>query len=180
MPGVSSIKNDRYIVNQFKRNRHAKIKQLPNTVELNEYQIRNLCGNYLRMAMYVQDNNDAKRHAKAMDYEKTTSKWLEGAEYYTEKQLQENNKNRHLRGLNALPTPDFLLKKPITIDGKKVHWIECKNYYATTEKKVANKLGFMKTALKYRKRYGTGVMVFGFGFNKDIVIPEGVTFKHLF
>ena len=179
MPGISSLKNDRYIVNQFKRNRRGRIKQLPDVSELNDHQVRNLCGNYLRMAMFVQDHNDAARHAQATRYEDIIGDWLKDIPYYTEKQLQANNRARQAQGLNALPTPDFLLKKPTVVDGRRTCWIECKNYYATTEKKVAKKLGFLKTAVKYRDRYGPGIMVFGFGYNKDIGIPVGVTFKHL-
>jgi hypothetical protein len=179
MSGISSVKNDRYIVNQFKRNRNTTIKQLANVSELNEDQVRNLCGNYLRMGMFKNDNNDKARHDQAMNYENATAKWLIGVEYYTEKQLQKSNARRQQRGLNARPTPDFLFKKPTVVDGVTACWVECKNYYATTENKVSKKLGFLKTAVKYRDAFGPGIMVFRFGFNKDIDVPSGVTFKHL-
>jgi|TARA_B110000977_G_scaffold201091_1_gene294091 hypothetical protein len=177
---ASSTANDRHIVNQFKRTRSVDVGQLQNVIPLNEYQIQNLCGNYLRMAMHVQDNNDALRYNKAMHYEQIIAGWLQGSDYYTQDQLQENNRTRQKKGQTALPTPDFLLKQPIDIEGVPVHWIECKNYYASTEQKIAKKQAFIKSAVKYQQHYGPGIMVFGFGFNKDIPIPQGVRFKHIF
>ena len=39
-----------------------------------------------------------------------------------------------------------------------------------------NKLNFIKTAKKYRDVYGSGVMLFKYGFNKDLKIPRDVLF----
>lgn len=41
---------------------------------------------------------------------------------------------------------------------------------------MQRKLGFIQTAVKYKKYYGSGIMLFKFGFNKDVKVPKDVTF----
>tara|TARA_B110000008_G_scaffold25547_1_gene23052 strand:+ start:6572 stop:7162 length:591 start_codon:yes stop_codon:yes gene_type:complete len=184
MLGVSSKKNDDFIVKQFCRTRRpsdcleVNFNQLRGCVRLSEKQMKNLLGNYLRMGLYRNDGNDHERQRHATLFEEVCALWVDrfGVGYSTDECLKQKNRDRQAEGLPALPTPDFLLDEAVVYEGEPVHWVECKNYYATTEPKVKRKLGFMKTADKYLKAYGSGLMVFRHGFNSDLCIPKGVRF----
>lgn len=61
-------------------------------------------------------------------------------------------------------TPDFLLNKPLTIDGQEVHWFESKaNYGSPFEVKRNNK----KQILPYTEIFGPGIIVYWFGYVSD-------------
>lgn len=184
MNGVSSAKNDRFIVQQFRKTRdpsrclEVNFNQLGGCVRLNTHQMRNLLGNYLRMGVYRNDGNDKDRQRHATLFEEACALWVDqfGVSYSTDECLKEKNRERQKNGLSVLPTPDFLLDETVVYRGQPVRWVECKNYYGTCESKVSKKLGFMKTAKKYRLAYGAGLMVFRHGFNADLKVPEGVQF----
>jgi len=68
-------------------------------------------------------------------------------------------------------TPDCLLEKPIQIDGVKVHWIESKASFGDDIELRKN----VKRQLKpYTEMFGTGAVVYWFGFIEGIEPPEGV------
>lgn len=179
MEGISSRQNDRFIGLQLKRN-SVMLRQQALVQELNEQQLASFVENYRRMVMYKNDFKDAERFAAAMAFESEVAAWLAarfpGIEHYRESELRTRNVLRQRQGYKALPTPDFLLKTPIELFGKTVNWLECKNYYASTDEKMQRKLGFIQTAVKYKKYYGSGAMLFKFGFNKDLKVPKDVTF----
>jgi len=61
-------------------------------------------------------------------------------------------------------TPDFLLNKPLTIDGQEVHWFESKaNYGSAFEVRRNNK----KQILPYTEIFGPGIIVYWFGYVSD-------------
>jgi hypothetical protein len=195
----SSTHNDSYIVQQFEqlfhsntqryrflnhnRGIHKTIKQKNGVNRLSNEQMHNLLGNYLRMKLFFSDNNESARRAGAVEYEQVIADRLQKKqiEYVPEHVLQQENKIRQRRHQQALPTPDFLFKKPeqFVLNGKvvEVNWIECKSYYASTIPRLKTILGFEQTANKYYKAYGKGIMVFKHGFNKDLNVPDGVYYK---
>ena len=192
----SSTENDKFIVKQFKDffksnedRQHflETVKKKGNFIEqhtgirrLSNAQISNFLGNYLRMSMFYRDNKENIRKMLADNYERKVATMLENKKipYVHENILMEQNRRRQMEGQKALPTPDFLLVNPAKLQvGNKtlvVHWIECKSYYATTIPRIKKILGFEKTAKKYLKYFGTGVMLFKYGYNKDLNVPDGV------
>ncbi|WNY26543.1 C15orf41 family protein [Methanolapillus ohkumae] len=62
-------------------------------------------------------------------------------------------------------TPDFVLKKPIRISGHEIHWVESKALFGDmAEHKHYEKNQF----LEYSEIYGTGLVVYWFGFISEI------------
>ena len=95
--------------------------------------------------------------------EKMLQDWLDrrGLKYRTEIEL---------RG-EYTKTPDCLLEKPIQIDGVKVHWIESKASFGDDIELRKN----VRRQLKpYTEMFGTGAVVYWFGFIEGIEPPEGV------
>jgi len=192
----SSSKNDQFIIRQFKeffksnddrqhfletvRKKGNYIDQLKGVRRLSNAQLTSLLGNYLRMSLFFRDGKENVRKQVADDYERKVAVMLERKKilYVHENVLMEQNRRRQMNGEKALPTPDFLLVNPAKLKvGNKtlvVHWIECKSYYATTVPRIKKILGFEKTAKKYLKYFGTGVMLFKHGYNIDLQVPDGV------
>jgi len=65
------------------------------------------------------------------------------------------------RQSGSMLTPDFLLDEPIVINGRRVHWIDAKNYPMYGGKLVAK--GLEKQAQKYNGAFGPGAFVFSGG-----------------
>ena len=184
MYGVSSETNDSFVVNQFRQTRcpsekiRTMFNQLGGCIPLTEAQMRSLLSNYLRIGLFQNFGDEQERQKAALLFEQVCAKWVDrfNVAYWTDAQLKERNRERQKNGLSTLPTPDFLLHEEVHYRGFPVRWVECKNYYGTSERTVKNRLGFLKTAKKYYDAYGSGVIIFRHGFNKDLDIPEGVKF----
>lgn len=95
--------------------------------------------------------------------EKKLQEWLDRRDlkYRTEVEL---------RG-EYTKTPDCLLEKPIQIDGTKVHWIESKASFGDDIELRKNARRQLKP---YTEMFGTGAVVYWFGFVEGIEPPEGV------
>lgn len=201
--GISSLENDndikkhvrkvfnkKYISREDMEGRTLTVDDIPSTIQylcasdiaLNDDQLTNLYGNIKRILCCVQDDGDRDRKHASLAFEDKVKKMLDsiGANYVDEKYLQELNKQRNKDRKPSLPTPDFLLKTPITVRGQEVRWIECKNYYGTTIPKLVDRLGFVKAAKKYKRMYGSGIMAFHFGFNKDLEQVDGVMYADMY
>lgn len=96
--------------------------------------------------------------------EKRLQDWLDKRQlkYRTEVQLRATHTK----------TPDCLLDKPITIDGSKVHWIESK---ASFGDEIELRKNARRQLKPYLDMFGTGAVVYWFGFVEGIAPPEGVT-----
>lgn len=68
-------------------------------------------------------------------------------------------------------TPDCLLEKPIQINGMKVHWIESK---ASFGDEIELKKNVRRQLKPYTELFGTGAVVYWFGYVEGIEPPEGV------
>ncbi|MEM0343028.1 MAG: C15orf41 family protein [Thermoplasmata archaeon] len=89
--------------------------------------------------------------------------WLDKRDikYRTEADLRATHKK----------TPDCLLAKPIQINGTKVHWIESK---ASFGDEVELRKNARRQLKPYTDMFGTGAVVYWFGFVEGIEPPEGV------
>ena len=95
--------------------------------------------------------------------EKKLQDWLDHRQlkYKTEPELRATHKK----------TPDCLLEKPIQIDGMKVHWIESK---ASFGDEIELKKNVRKQLKPYTEMFGTGAVVYWFGYIEGIEPPEGI------
>ena len=95
--------------------------------------------------------------------EKRLQTWLDKREitYRTEADLRATHKK----------TPDCLLDKPIQINGTKVHWIESKASFGDD---IELRKNVKKQLLPYTEMFGTGAVVYWFGYVEGIEPPEGI------
>jgi len=95
--------------------------------------------------------------------EKKLQDWLDRREitYRTEADLRATHKK----------TPDCLLDKPIQIEGQKVYWIESK---ASFGDEIELRKNVRRQLQPYTDLFGTGAVVYWFGFVEGIEPPEGV------
>lgn len=95
--------------------------------------------------------------------ERKLQEWLDKRElkYRTEEDLRATHTK----------TPDCLLDKPIQIDGTKIHWIESKASFGDDIELRKNARRQLKP---YTELFGTGAVVYWFGFVEGIEPPEGV------
>ncbi|WP_406660434.1 C15orf41 family protein [Methanolobus sp. ZRKC3] len=70
-----------------------------------------------------------------------------------------------LRGAGETKTPDFLLVEPLDIDGTKVSWIESKALFGDTKE---HQYYVKKQFNDYEENYGTGMVVYWYGFIDSI------------
>ena len=86
--------------------------------------------------------------------EEIISLWLKAhnIDFLTEEQLREQNMTK---------TPDFLLSEPITIEGRKVFWIESKAMFGDEQE---HKYYMKKQFSHYEQMCGYGLVVYWYGF----------------
>lgn len=118
-------------------------------------------------AVFVADlgsrlNADRIR-AEAQAYEGAVGAYLRarGVVFETEDDLRKSAPRQGPEPGLPLLTPDFLFREPILIDGRRVAWLDAKNYPLYESKLVAASLA--KQAAKYTARFGPGAMVFSGG-----------------
>lgn len=98
---------------------------------------------------------------KSKQYEVHVEQWLKrhNIDFFTEEELIAQNSKL---------TPDILLKHPITINSKQIHWLDAKNFYGATVPYMVKSL--KKQAAKYNKAFGSGGFVFSLGFTDELSI----------
>lgn len=112
--------------------------------------------------VYSPEGNEiqARRGKKG---EELLNNWLtkQGFQFKTEREIANDHKK----------TPDFLLNEPINVRGIDVHWIESKATFGTRteiKKNLKNQL------IPYRDLYGSGMVVYWFGFLSPLPLVEGI------
>lgn len=107
---------------------------------------------------------EIEQRERGQVHEKKIGEWLtkKGVEFWTEADRRGEGK-----------TPDFLLKKKITIRGREINWIESKAYFAD-EKEIFRTT--KKQLSHYLELFGPGAVVYWFGFIEDVELPKGVLF----
>jgi hypothetical protein len=110
---------------------------------------------------------------KAIAFEDKVGELLDaaGIQYLTEYDQRQDPtlaKRTLPRGCKATTaTPDFLLIHPIKLnDGRKIHWIDAKDYIGWESKLLYKKL--KKQAAKYNDAFGWGAFVFSEGYCTDL------------
>jgi hypothetical protein len=91
------------------------------------------------------------------------NKWLteRGIDFQSEKELTNNFSK----------TPDFLLDKPLNFRGTDVQWIESKATFGDEREIKRN----MEKQLKpYREMFGSGMVIYWFGFLKPQPMTDGI------
>ena len=70
----------------------------------------------------------------------------------------------------AINTPDFLINSELIINSKKINWIDAKNFYGCNINFMISKIN--KQIKKYLNTYGSGCIIFNYGFNSKISFPN--------
>ena len=89
---------------------------------------------------------------------------------------------KELRGVST-KTPDFLLHKPLMVDGKVINWIESKANFGDL---VEVRRNYTKQLSAYVKLFGPGMVVYWFGYVDDapqapeIIMADGQFVEDLF
>lgn len=103
--------------------------------------------------------------AKSQAYEDAVGAYLKGRglEFKTENDLRAEHEaaTRAQQEPAPLLTPDFLFTRPVAIGGRRVVWLDAKDYPLYGGKLVASSLA--RQAEKYTARFGPGAMVFSGG-----------------
>ena len=105
---------------------------------------------------------------KATEFEEVIGKILtkNKSTYYTEQDLRQQAVSHAASHATSHATPDFLLKHKITINGRRVAWVEVKNYYGANTKFI--KRNIKKQIDRYTKKWGDGCLVFRYGVSESL------------
>jgi len=105
--------------------------------------------------------------ANSLNFEKDIQNILEnlGVTYKTQDELTAEQIKTHGKPIS---TPDFLITSNLTINGRKIHWIDAKNYYLSCFPFTVNKIkGQTK---KYIDLYGYGAIIASCGVCDDLKV----------
>jgi len=89
---------------------------------------------------------------------------------------------KELRGVST-KTPDFLLHRPLCVDGTVINWIESKANFGDL---VECRRNYKKQLAPYVKLFGPGMVVYWFGYvedaprEQDIIVADGEFIEELF
>ncbi|MBU0762764.1 MAG: C15orf41 family protein [Candidatus Altiarchaeota archaeon] len=98
------------------------------------------------------------QHGRGKDVEWLVKKWLDNknVKYITE---YDAKKGEHTK------TPDFKLDNPMKLGDRWINWVECKGSFAD---EVEYKRDYGKQLLHYVKLFGTGMVIYWYGFIEDM------------
>ncbi|CAG0906196.1 unnamed protein product, partial [Cyprideis torosa] len=115
---------------------------------------------------YGPIGNVIKRQ-KGLDYEAKLHAELKklGLEFCSEDELR-------VRGSDK--TPDVLLKTPFFYDGVAINWIESKAVFGEP---ISHAQLCDSQYEKYRNRWESGIVIYWFGFVKDLEVPRGIKLR---
>lgn len=93
-----------------------------------------------------------------------------GVQFYSEDQQKQIQRNES--GFTRLgPTPDFLIRGSLTLNGKTCNWIEVKGTYgcgsADITKETSIKAKTLKQIKKYTDKFGPGAVIFRYGHSEQ-------------
>jgi len=114
------------------------------------------------------DQSDAIRRAVA--FEDHTEDWLKklGVQYKTQNELA----TEQVKQLGqATITPDFKIESEFYINGKRIHWVECKSFYLPSRIKQMTK-SIEAQVNKYYETYGSGAILFKHGCTNDFKLAK--------
>lgn len=106
---------------------------------------------------------------KSTDFELKIQKILDSnnIRYKTQEQLaQEQIKKSNV----AINTPDFLILDDLFINGKKINWIDAKNFYGLNTPYIRKRIKHQTK--KYLDAWGPGAIIFNLGFSSKLIIDD--------
>jgi hypothetical protein len=105
----------------------------------------------------------------AIDFENQLGTLLTNAsiKYKTQEEL---SKIQIAKYGHAVNTPDFLIKSDFVLNGKRINWIDAKNFYGANSWFI--KFSIQKQIKKYNKQFGYGAIVFSRGFSSGLKIHD--------
>lgn len=106
----------------------------------------------------------AEHEAKAIRFFRTL-----GIRFKTQEQLAAQQTKTFGR---PIATPDLLFLDPVTINGVPISWIDYKDFILLPDIFITNKI--REQAAKYYQRWGTGAMLFRYGFVDGVNIPGAI------
>lgn len=106
---------------------------------------------------------------KSTDFELKIQKVLDsmGIRYKTQNQLAKEQ----IKKLNkAINTPDFLILDDLTINKKKIKWIDAKNFYGLNNQYMKKRIKHQTK--KYLNTWGSGAIIFNLGFCSELKLND--------
>lgn len=106
---------------------------------------------------------------KSTDFELKIQKILDklGIKYKTQEQLAEEQIKITNKATN---TPDFLILDDLYINGKKINWIDAKNFYGLNTKYLKKRIKHQTK--KYLDTWGSGSIIFNLGFCSKLNVDD--------
>lgn len=154
----------------IQRSHFKGILRNPNVIK--DPRLRREVSEAVRQDMVYSPNAISGQMERSRMVEETVRNWLAGMKipYIDEKEAKEKKHEK---------TPDFLLKKTLHHDGRKIHWVECKASFGDD---AEIRRDYNKQLRHYIDLYGSGMVVYWYGHIediklKDIYLTTGESFK---
>ena len=90
-----------------------------------------------------------------------------GIRYKTQEELVEIQIKELGKAIN---TPDFLILDDLKINGKKINWIDAKNFYGLNTNYLKKRIKHQTK--KYLNEWGSGAIIFNLGFGSNLALDD--------
>ena len=153
-----------FVLNKKGISRKRFNNMVKDPVSIRNHRIRKEIGEVIREDFVYSPWAHKLQAKNGKETEDKIERWLEerGIKFMTENESRKRNRVR---------TPDFLLKKPITIRRKRVKWIESKASFGD-DKEI--KKDFKKQLKPYIDHFGPGAVVYWYGFLEGLRIDSEI------
>jgi len=123
-----------------------------------------------RLDVFVTlDQSTTQDYAEAFEVDMGKFLRQNDIKFKTQDELSQEQISKHGKAIN---TPDFLIESDLTINGKKINWIDAKNFYGA-DTWMINK-SITKQTKKYVDEWGSGAIWFSLGFSEKLTINSNV------
>lgn len=143
---------------------NSKIKELfHNQKKMDEFDQKQL--QIASEADIYNQIEQSEQSYEAAEFEKKIEKILalNKIEFQTQEELTTEQVKLYGKAIN---TPDFLIKSKLIINNHQINWIDAKNFYGSNIDFVKKKIA--KQIIKYINTYGSGCIIFKYGFNSNL------------
>lgn len=156
----------RTLINEYKQGK--SIKQLEKKYDLSPMTIAKQINIKSKYAIKNDAllGNPQKSKILSEKFEKKVYKFFRNKKIsiITENELRQKQQKKYGR---HIITPDLLFKNEMIINGQKIKWIDCKNYYGSATNNIMIKKN-QKQIDKYTSHFGNGALLFAYGFNDEL------------
>jgi hypothetical protein len=123
-----------------------------------------------RLDVFVTlDQSTTQDYAEAFEINMGSFLKQYGVKFKTQEELSQEQISKHGKAIN---TPDFLIESDLTINGKKINWIDAKNFYGADTWMINKSIS--KQTKKYVDEWGSGAIWFSLGFSEKLKINSNV------